>query len=349
MEGISSPPLGRKGWARGGLQEASVCHSIQEVFDLIQEAQGRDVMPTKDTKDEVMLMMILSILGETDLRARVSNVISCTDASPTGGGAAMATKFKDRGFDYPIAVENRETCGGCGVSLKDREDPRLYPCTRRCRRHACSLAFFREHEGECERGAFFSPKFGERFCGPNFPLTKAVALEGVSAQSPLDILRADESWNFFIEKRKKKLDQEEEDPELKASHWAPNCRTFSRSRGKPMYVKGQGKVRGPPAVWSTDQPWGLARVSKDDQIKVRHDNKMALRSLKGLKEGNAAGRIVSMEHPWGSILWETPEAKELLSHPDFYCSEYSSCCYGGERVKWTILLSNSRHLQPEVI
>ncbi len=140
-----------------------------------------------------------------------------------------------------------------------------------------------------------------------------MALEGVSTQSPLDILRADESWDFFTEKGKKKLDQEEEDPELKASHWAPNCRTFSRRRGKPMHVKGKGKVRGPPAVRSTDQPWGLAKVSKDDQIKVRHDNKMALRSLRGLREGNAAGRIVSMEHPWGSILWET---KELLAHPD---------------------------------
>lgn len=47
---------------------------------------------------------------------------------------------------------------------------------------------------------------------------------------------------------------------------------------------------------------GLARASKDDQIKVRQDNKMASRSLKGLKEGNAAGRYVSLEHPWGSLL-----------------------------------------------
>ena len=317
---------------------------LQEVFELIQQARGQDVSPTKETKDEIFLMMILSVLGETDLRAKVSKVISCTDASPTGGGAGVATQFKDRGFDYPIAVENRSTCGECGKPLDGREDPRLYPCSRRCGKHACSLMCGQEHEAGCDRGAFFSPKFGERFCGPNFPLTKAVALEGINTQCPLDKLREGDSWDFFTEKGKKRLDQEEEDPELKASHWAPNCRTFSRSRGKPMYVKGKGKVHGPPAVRSTDHPWGLSKVSKDDQIKVRHDNKMAVRSLKGMKEGNAAGRIVSLEHPWGSILWETPEAKELLSHPDFFCSEYSSCCYGGERVKWTILLSNSRHL-----
>ena len=142
---------------------------LQEVFELIQEAQGRDVMPTKDTKDEVLLMMILSILGETDLRARVSNVISCTHASPTGGGAAVATKFKDRGFDYPIAVENREECAGCGLSMRDREDPRLYPCSRHCGRYTCSLACCQEHEGECERGSFFSPKSLERgFVGQIF-------------------------------------------------------------------------------------------------------------------------------------------------------------------------------------
>ena len=317
---------------------------LQEVFELIQEAQGRDVAPSKDTKDEVLTMMVLSVLGEADLRAQISDVISCTDASPSGGGAAVAAKFKDKGFDYPIAVEDRSQCGSCGKAVIEREDPRLYPCSRRCGKHSCSLVCAQDHEGECERGNFFSPKFGERFCGPNFPLTKAVALAGINTQAPLDKLRSDCVWDFFTEPGKKKLENEEEDPELGACHWAPNCRTFSRSRGRPMTVKGKGKVKGPPAVRSADQPWGLAKASKDDQIKVRQDNKMALRSLKGLKDGNAAGRYVSLEHPWGSLLWETPEAKDLLSHPDFYCTEYSSCCYGGERVKWTILLHNCREL-----
>ena len=314
--GISVAMLASESW-----REFHIRHWVgkaafaEEIFELIQEAQGRDVAPTKETRDEVLLMMVLSVLGEADLRARISEEISCTDASPTAG---IATKFKDRGFDYPITVVDESNCAGCSKPLAERDDPRLYPCSRRCGRHSCSLVCAQEHEQSCDRGSFYSPKFGERFCGPNFPLTKALALEGVNTQSPLDKLRPGESWDFFTEKGKRRLEQEEEDPELGAAHWAPNCRTFSRSRGRPMMVKGKGKVRGPPAVRSTDQPCGLAKASKDDQVKVRQDNKMALRSLKGLKEGHAAGRLVSLEHPWGSLLWETPEANEILNHPDFF-------------------------------
>lgn len=72
--------------------------------------------------------------------------------------------------------------------------------------------------------------------------------------------------------------------------------------------KGKGKVSGPRAVRSNEFPWGFQKLQKDDSVKVRQDNKMAMRGLKGLRDGSRAGRVVSLEHPWGSILWETKEA-----------------------------------------
>ena len=71
---------------------------------------------------------------------------------------------------------------------------------------------------------------------------------------------------------------------------------------------------------------------------------MARRSIKGVKEATLRGRFASLEHPHGSLLWSTPQAKELLQMKGIYVTEYSHCCYGGSREKWQRLVHN----MPEV-
>lgn len=89
-------------------------------------------------------------------------------------------------------------------------------------------------------------------------------------------------------------------------------------------------------------PWGYERLGVDDQVKVRQDNKMAKRALKGLEHAHVNGGFAGLEHPWGSYIWFTPEAEHIQSLPGWWMATWSQCCYGGKRVKWTSLLTNSR-------
>ena len=319
---------------------------LQEIFESIQMSTQGDLAPSKDVIDEVIAMCTLAVVAETSLRATISPVISCTDASPTGGGSGIATHFKDKCLDVMDPEEQGLTCGECPTPWSQREEQRRYPCPRACGKAFCKLGCLMGHEDSCPRKSFYAPRFGERFSGCNCPLTKAVALAGIAVQTPLDKDYEESPWEFFTDEGKAILEESENQADLAAAHWAPNCRTFSRARGRPMRVKGKGKgkVEGPKAVRSNDFPWGFQKLNKDDAVKVRQDNKMAARALKGLREGSRAGRIVSLEHPWGSILWETKEAKEMIGDPSFWVTEYSHCCFGGERTKWTRLLHNCKAL-----
>eukprot|EP00438_Fugacium_kawagutii_P018783 Skav201312 [mRNA] locus=scaffold1490:109079:114118:- [translate_table: standard] len=80
----------------------------------------------------------------------------------------------------------------------------------------------------------------------------------------------------------------------------------------------------------------------EDQVKVRQDNKMAKRSLKGLEHTHENGGFAGLEHPWGAYLWFTPEAEKIQALPGWWMATWSQCCYGGRRTKWTSLLTNSR-------
>ena len=275
-------------------------------FCKIQISVKGDVSPTREAMDELMVMCFLAIQAETSLRASISTTVSCTDASPTGGGSCIATRFKDTGFDIPAKVPEVNKCGDCGADFKEREEHRKYPCPRNCGAKFCKLACAWRHNEECVRKEFFAPKFGERFCGKNYPLSKALGLQGIAVQEPLDRLRKGAEWEFFSDEGKTKLDGLENEASLCLGHWAPNCRTFSRARGRPIWPKGRGKgkgkkgkIAGPKAVRSNEEPWGISRMSKDDAIKVRQDNKMAQRSLRASRKGT------QLEDLWA---WSIPGA-----------------------------------------
>ena len=87
-------------------------------------------------------------------------------------------------------------------------------------------------------------------------------------------------------------------------------------------------------------PWGLPNLSPDNQVKVRQGNAMGRHSLQGLRDAHERGRFASVEHPWSSIFWSTPEAMEICALPGFFVTCFSQCCFGGQRTKWTALVHN---------
>ena len=321
---------------------------LEEIFPTIEKSQKGDVVPGSKSIDEVLSFLVLSVQAEADLRADMAREVSCTDASPTGGGSATATSFKDRSLQVGPAVEPGDRCACCQRLLENQEGRVKYPCPRACGLQHCSVKCSQAHyeTGECTRSSISVAKFGERFSGPNYPLTKAVALEGGAVQKPLDIRIEENSWDFFTDFGRKVLDDQEEDPALRWRHWGPNCCTFSKARGRPMWVKGKGRMKGPPQVRDEEKPWGYekARLSRDDQIKVRQDNKMAKTSLTGLDKVDRNGGYGGLEHPYGSYLWFTEEAEEISKRPGWHYTTWSHCCFGGRRTKWTSLLNNSRRV-----
>ena len=272
-------------------------------------------------------------------------MISCTDASPTGGASAIATRFKSGVVKVPASVVEVSECAECRIPFSEIPECGKYPCSRNCGLRMCSVACcFAHQEHSCPRSDFWTPLFGERFSGRNYPLTKACALAGIGVQPPLDREVEGLPWEFFGCEGKKTLDNYETSPALAASHWAPECKTFSAARGKPIQLSSGRWTQGPKALRSADQPWGLKNLGKNDQIKVRQGNSMAKRAIQGCKEAFLARRFASLEHPWGSHLWKTDEALELCNMVGTYVSCYSHCCFGGRREKWQCLAHNCPQL-----
>lgn len=69
---------------------------LQEVFELIEDARSRPQKLSEAQLDEVLTFLVLGVHAQSELKAELSPEISCADASPSGGGAAVATQFKSR-------------------------------------------------------------------------------------------------------------------------------------------------------------------------------------------------------------------------------------------------------------
>ena len=104
---------------------------LQEVFELLERCRGKAQVLPPSVVDEIFCFTGLAVHAQSELRAQVSPEISCTDASPTGGGSAVAVKFKTKSLVVPEEVEERAQCGCCGTGFTGMEDERrLYPCPR---------------------------------------------------------------------------------------------------------------------------------------------------------------------------------------------------------------------------
>ncbi|CAE7668538.1 unnamed protein product [Symbiodinium sp. CCMP2592] len=93
---------------------------LQEVYGALEVPRGgADLTLPLPVIDEVMLFTGLLPLAETDLSSELSGEISCTDASPTGGGSSVATSFKDKALILPDPVEDLNFCGNCHKELSE--------------------------------------------------------------------------------------------------------------------------------------------------------------------------------------------------------------------------------------
>eukprot|EP00435_Cladocopium_sp_Y103_P025243 s2315_g6.t1 len=164
---------------------------FQCIFEEIQDriSEGRSALPSSQVFDEVVMVMSMVPMMFTNLKAPIDPEVSVSDASPSGGGAAVATEFRRE----PMTIEaEKDRCYECGTEV----DPDYrYPCPTACGGLFCSLACVMTHREVdhalyhvCPRRAWRPPKFGERFAGERAPLSMAVAMEGhLEVQPPYDL------------------------------------------------------------------------------------------------------------------------------------------------------------------
>ena len=158
---------------------------------------------------------------------------------------------------------------------------------------ACSLECMWKHRDSenqhqaraCIRKEWRPPKFGERFAGPHAPLTRAVAqVGGIEVQRPFDLLTGDD---FFTEEGRKTLAELCEDPWLYCEHWAPECRLFTRARGRPIRLKDGRTIRGLQPVRDSRHVMGFPHLGSEMKAQLRKSNAMALNE--GLEAGPESG------------------------------------------------------------
>lgn len=130
--------------------------------------------------------------------------------------------------------------------------------------------------------------------------------------------------------------------------WAPECKTFSRARGKPV----PGATHWPPALRSREHPYGLPILNQarraTDREKVDVGNELAKITFMDASAARAAGKIVTIENPTNSYIWDLAEARALAAEPGMQKIEFTNCMFrGGQRNKKTTLLTNSVEIVEE--
>ena len=237
------------------------------------------------------MVMFLVPCMVTNLKAGIDGEIAVTDASPSGGGAAVATEFRRP----PNTLEvDKGRCYECGKRLGQGD---RYPCPAECGGVFCSLACVMEHRDvdhethhECPRRAWRPPRFGERFAGKRAPLSHAVATEGhIEVQEPFDLHFG---HNMFTDEGRDTLQRLCDDEFLEAEHWAPECRLFSKARGKPIVLSSGREIAGPQPVRDHRHLMGFPWLSTEMKARVRQSNSMVLKAIKRamLRKGSATGQ-----------------------------------------------------------
>ena len=152
-----------------------------------------------------------------------------------------------------------------------------FDCPKECGQRSCCVLCHLQHQSRCELWEAPVPVFSERWSGPNYPLTQAVLQEGIEVTPPFDV-KVDAACDFFSEEGKSQweaLDQSS----IAFEHHVPDCKTMSRSRGRPCWLDGSW-VQGPPAPRDERNVMGFSHLRGENAVRVRQDNKMALKSFK---------------------------------------------------------------------
>eukprot|EP00438_Fugacium_kawagutii_P016768 Skav231119 [mRNA] locus=scaffold7:90570:104623:- [translate_table: standard] len=156
----------------------SLFAGMGKIFEAVEESRRGAVSSTAPVVDEIFTLMCQSVLSQANLRATLSLEVSCTDASPYGGGSGVASKLKANPTLGPKPVEYDGTCGQCAAEIDPDTLDTRYRCPSKCGRICCSIFCLSRHRKSCPRCDQPRRVFGERFSGPDFPLTKAMGLRG---------------------------------------------------------------------------------------------------------------------------------------------------------------------------
>eukprot|EP00438_Fugacium_kawagutii_P033385 Skav211631 [mRNA] locus=scaffold2262:105332:110360:+ [translate_table: standard] len=311
---------------------------MDEFFVDHQQLRGEQT-PSKGSVEELLTMACLMPLTFTNVRAPIFQKLSATDASPTGGGSCQATELKrPHGIPNPtnfVCTHCRSDMSEMIANGADIECP--FGCGQRC----CSLQCFLDHRDQCADQAKEVPLFSERWSGPNAPLSIACLQSGFDVILPFD-KQVSEVMDIFTPQGQEVWEALDA-TEVEAEHHAPDCKSFSRARGRPFWV-GDEWHRGPPALRSERHVLGLPNLQGHHAAQVRQGNRMAARSIKRCGQLDDNGKIFTLEHPWRSWRWYTKQAIELAARDGVFMAVFSNCCYGGRTQKWTALLTNSREV-----
>jgi hypothetical protein len=102
-----------------------------------------------------------------------------------------------------------------------------------------------------------------------------------------------------------------EPEELVAEHWAPECKLFSRARGKPITLESGRRIAGPQPVRDQHHLMGFPWLSNEMKSKVRRSNNMVLKALRRGADQQRPNKYLTVEHPYRSWMWYFTLMKEL--------------------------------------
>ena len=222
-----------------------------------------------------------------------------------------------------------------------------YPCPAGCGVAVCCWECSQEHRAtnQTARESYIQFQSLANGSGPNAPLSRAVAkVGGVEVQPPFDLRLGSD---FFSHEGRKNLKDMQEDPLLAAEHYAPDCKLFSRARGRPITLPNGKVIRGPQPVRDAAHVMGFPWLEPEMKARLRKSNKMALTALTRCDANDHNDIISTLEHPYNSWLWSFKPAIQL-TEANFAYAAGSMCCFGGRREKWFAVLNNSAEIHQEL-
>ena len=177
----------------------------------------------------------------------------------------------------------------------------------------------------------------DAFSGENAPVAYALAWCGwrvepidwlLAAPHDLSKLEVQQAFATLVDSRD-------------AAIWAVDCSTLSRARE----VAIPGHEGGPRPLRAENAVRGLQSLAGRDAIRVEQANLFIDFTFAQVARSVATGKAAILESPARSHLWGFQQLKDIRKMPDWRCTLYDACCWGGARKKQQALESNVPEIQ----